>query len=323
MLLMDQVYQTGQQVDGGSFRPSAMPLMRIYADLANRLQPKKGPPPQRFLFDQKAIVTATELTLGRPKVFREVLRHIRLPYPACWIEWEDAGRTALREKFEQPPELDEIRPLPERMGFLVEATDDTYRRGRITWAWCRKKTIADDIPNVSGITTHFDLDGDYPIDFVDKHPLELAKLWADNPVQEREFTSIWRTAYHQADEDAIAPIATNAFLRAILFADVVGEYIMTWACLMVLLDTRRSRNPNSAGVILRGVDMSRLNRNRLKNGKFPLLDHRTVHIAPALRPILTRAPLDYRRKSPRIHLVSSYLGWHGNIVFPYTCGFGD
>jgi hypothetical protein len=272
-------------------------------------------------------------------VFREVMRVSHIPYPALWIEWEDVARAELRQKFEQPQELKEIRPYPERFGFLIEADPETdYRSGQITYAWTQKedrlpgflqsryKSVFDDTPNVSAVTTYFNLDGDYPIDFVDKQPLQLAILWEDNPIQHEAFHSIWRTAHHRLNEAAVEPLTQDAFGRALLYADVVGEYIMVWACLMVLAEARMMPTPrpgkNIARVVLRSVDMSKLNKARIRSGKTALLDHRTVHINSVVEAVQMRGPLDYRRKSPRIHLVGSYLGWHGKIVFPYTRGRG-
>lgn len=326
------------------------PTMSMYVDLAKRLAPEipelngghrcTDPPPARFVFDENSIRTATELTLGRPKVYRQVMANSRVPYPAVWFEWEDAGRAKLREKFKQSDELTAIRPIPERFGFFIESGanyDDSqprnYRRGKITWAWTQKTDFPtdlpflNDIPNISGITSHFDLDMDMPIDFIERYPLQLARLWKDNPVQHEEFRSIWRSVRQEVNEPAIAPMVQShrdpkmrEFARALLFADVVGEYIMSWACLMVL-SAARNRKPQSGGVEIRSVDMSRLNKNRSRKGNLSLLDHRTVHIVkPQYTPQQMRAPLDYSRKSPHIHLVSCYLSVNGNLVFPYTRG---
>lgn len=329
------------------------PTMATYVNLAKKLapelpelhggKPNKSPPPARFVYDENAIRTATELTLGRPKVYRQVMAQSRAPYPCFWIEWEDIGRVKLREKFKQPEALQELRPFPQRFGFFIETgpnydtRNPSYRRGKITWAWTQKThklnlppemAFLSDMPNISGITSHFDLDADFQIELIEKYPLQLAQIWADNPIQHEAFTSIWRTVRQEADEAAIAGIIGQQrpgedkladFARAMLYADVVGEYIMTWACMMVM-SAARNRNSTGGGVELRSVDMSKLNKGRLRNGKVPLLNHRTVHIVSGSRAVQMRGPLDYSRKSPHIHLVGSYLGWHGKIVFPYTRG---
>jgi hypothetical protein len=328
MLLMDSVFQAGSLLRSVSSDPTAA----MYVALADKLAPRRGPPPQRFVFDQRAATMATELTVGRPKPFREVLNSIILPYSGLWLEWEDRHRETLRKRFPQNPIMAELRPLPERFGFYVEAIPGgNYRQGRITWVWTQRMGTKrrlmgalnlDDMPNVSGVTTVFDLDQEWPIDLIDRYPLLLADIWADNPIQNEAFHAIWRTATYEVNEEAIEMYGKGEFIRSMMFADVVGEYIMFWACMLVLKNLVDSRNSTRTRTTSKPVLMERLNRQRLRQEKFPLLDHRVVSITEGVVPSRSRSPLDYRRKSPHIHLVSHYLGRHGKIVFPYTRGFG-
>src|ERR1700751_102346 len=68
----------------------------------------------RFLFDDNAIQTAVELTLGRPKVLREAMEYLRVPYIKLWVEWLESGRQKLRETFNNNVE-NPLRPLPTRL----------------------------------------------------------------------------------------------------------------------------------------------------------------------------------------------------------------
>src|SRR5215475_2618118 len=136
------------------------PILQQFDVLMNKLD---GTP--RYLFDNNAIRTAVEVTLGRPKVMREALAHLRIPYPRMWVEWDDAGRAKLREKFQQELTFKELRPQPGRVGFLLEA-DETGRRGTATWLWTTPKpgsASAIDVPNIGAVQPYFDLDRQYPI----------------------------------------------------------------------------------------------------------------------------------------------------------------
>ena len=108
---MDMVGSTAQRMHG-----NADPVMRVFGDLAKRLE---GTP--RFLLDDAATRTCVELNLGRPKVMLEALAHLRVPYPKLWVEWDDKARQALRARFDEPMSYPELRPMPGRVGFLLEA----------------------------------------------------------------------------------------------------------------------------------------------------------------------------------------------------------
>ncbi len=81
-------------------------------------------------------------------------------------------------------------------------------------------------------------------------------------------------------------------------------------------------------VVYQDVDQSKLNKARRKRGRSALLDHTTVNLNVDLPRVSRRGtgqPLDYRRKSPRIHLVGSYLARRGarhRVIFSYVRGGG-
>jgi hypothetical protein len=92
MYLMDSIVDISNEVH--KRRSEKHPVMGVFPDLENRL---KGCP--RFLFDESSIHTAVELTLGRPKVLRQAMQFLRIPYTKLWIEWPEAGRKKLRDTF--------------------------------------------------------------------------------------------------------------------------------------------------------------------------------------------------------------------------------
>ena len=96
---------------------------------------------------------------------------------------------------------------------------------------------------------------------------------------------------------------------------------MIWAFLMLLTASRPI-------IDRRPVSMAKLNKARAKRQLPPQLDHTvvTLHLDKAAAEARRRAPLGYARKSPRVHLVSSYLARRGAkhwIVQPYWRGEGE
>jgi hypothetical protein len=297
-------------------------LPAVYASLTERL---RGTP--RFLLDENATRVMVELTLGRPKVLREALRHFRIPYPAMWIEWPEAARDTLRQAF-GGAHFTPDRPLPQRLGFLIE-TDDSGRRGAVQWLWTASDMPQDlPIPNIAPIGPYFDLDGDFeqPVtQLLGLLDANLCKLWRTNEIQTDALLGIWRTAQHKP----MAKWGTEYLARYVhddhalggCYADVYGEYIVVWAALLLLTASRPIVNYSH-------VDLTKLNKHRKAKGRSLLLDHTVVSLR--LSDNVTwrgqGVPLGHARKSPRVHMVSSYLARRGDkhwVVAPYFRGSGD
>jgi|GEM_PF-2801512 hypothetical protein len=330
MYLMDHITETVHEAKRR--RLLSHPVISIFPILEEKL---KGCP--RFLFDDATIHTAVELTLGRPKVLREAMAHLRIPYTKMWIEWPEAGREKLRTTFSIDAYEYPNRPLPTRLGFLLE-TDEFGRKGMVTWVWSNHFIKKGEPPNVGPISAFFDLDFDYSKitspsfvkSFLDAN---LANIWKDNKIQLDALLSIWDTSYHKPSEWGAKFLELPPHYRlrlngnsqdaqiANFYADVYGEYIMIWSCLMLLTSSRKI-------VELEHVDMSPLNRIRRRMNKAQRLDHTivTMHISQETRMHQQGMPLGYTRKSPRIHMVGSYLNRRGDkhwIVQPFWRGSGE
>lgn len=322
MYLMDCVNQAADRIRATGLR-GVEPMIDAYEDLGARLQ---GTP--RFLLDARATEMAVELSIGRPKVMREAMHYSRVPYRRMWVEWDDADRKKLRDRFGNDAMLPELQPLPGRVGFLLEA-DETGRRGTATWAWTTPSAAAADFPNVGCIEPHFDLDRAFPMEAAIREGLLSAKVfsfWEDNPVQMAAMLDIWHTCEHRlADwgEGYLAKFPNRDLGLALARADVVGEYIHLWSVLLML-------TANRPVIRYDAVDMSKLNKRRAKKHEVPLLDHTrvTLNLAPHVeRPVLRSS---YQHKSPRIHMVSSFLttrhtreGTRHMIIQPYWRGQGE
>jgi hypothetical protein len=302
------------------------PVLKVFPHLEDRFQ---GCP--KFLFDEHSIHTAVELTLGRPKVLKEAMNNLRIPYPKMWIEWPEIGRQKLRDTLAPHERYNAARPLPTKIGFLIEA-DEKGRKGIVTWAWTNLSMGDDDPPNVCPISQFFDLDANFPQDmrhFNNFLQANLANIWKDKPIQVEALKDIWRTSIHKPSDwgegylkfYGTKPGYNDQFILDNLYADVYGEYIMVWSVLMLLTSSKKIVN-------LEKVDYGKLNVARQKKGKFPLANYTrvTMHLSEEARMSQQGVPLGFTRKSPRIHMVSSYLGVRGNkhwIVQPYWRGKGD
>jgi hypothetical protein len=306
-------------------------VLKIFPILQDKFQ---GCP--RFLFDDNSIKTAVELTLGRPKILKEAMDHLRIPYPKMWIEWPEIARQKLRDTLAPDEKFNPIRPLPKKLGFLIE-TDSSGRKGTITWIWTSYgletgNYLDDNTPNICPISAYFDLDNNYPQDprhFKNFLQANLARIWQDKPVQRDALKDIWCTAMHKPSDWGAAYIDfykmkdgfNYEYIMDNLYADVYGEYIMVWSIMMLLTSSKKILDYEK-------VDMTKLNVAREKKGKVPLTDHTrvTLYINKEAMSKQKGAPLGHERKSPRIHLVSSYLARRGNkhwIVQPYWRGQGE
>jgi hypothetical protein len=321
MYLMDSLAKTADRTRQQGMHRN--PVLSIYADMTRRMQ---GAP--RFLMDNPSIAAAVEITLGRPLVMLQAMEHVRMPYPVMWVEWDESGRDRLREIEEQV--VDALRPLPKRLGFLVEA-DEGGRTGCVTWVWATRD-IPLDIPNVAAITAYFDLDSrtNQPEERIESFMAgNLAQSWKDNPIQLKALMDIWRTADHRPSPwgkqylDSVNPIVSDPEMRfAMAMADVYGEYIIIWAIMLMLTASRQA-------VEYRPVDRTKINKARTKRRESLLFDHTEVVMHINRQPQAGeqfRSPLAYTRKSPRIHMVSRYLARRGDkhwIVEPYVRGSGE
>ena len=318
MYLMDMIGQTADDVAPVLVR-NPNPALTIFVDLKERM--KLTP---RYILDHHVMSRSIELGLGRPSVFREAMRHLHVPFKSAWFEWEETSRDLLRRRLTQKLD-DPYKPLPVRLGFLMEC-EDGGRRGTVTWVWeSPDRNIQPHVPNVSPYDVAWDLDAVIPQadEYVQGMNIaNLVQMWKDNPVQHAALLSIWETAEHRPSAWGRTWLNTLSInQRRFLLADIYGEYMGMWAILLLLTAAKPT-------VEYAEVSRAKLNKARAKRKQPPLLDYHTVtmhidHRAVAGRP---RQPLGYLRKSPRVHLCSGYLARRGDkhwLVLPYVRGSGE
>ena len=316
MYLMDMISHSADE-----FAPMSNywkdPELRIFSDLKQRM--KLAP---RYILDHHVMSRTIELGLGRPSVFREAMRHVRVPYTSLWIEWEETARDLLRRRLTH--EINDYKPLPVRLGFLMEC-EPGGRRGTTTWVWeSPDREIKPHVPNVSPYDVAWDLDATIPQSSWHKDGMNianLAQLWMDNPVQHAALMSIWETAEHRPSawgRTWLNGLTVNQ--QRFLLSDIYGEYMGMWAVLLLLTAAKPT-------VEYSPVDRSKINKARTKRKQTPLLDYHTVTMHVDHQTVVgqPRGPLGYARRSPRTHLVSSYLARRNDkhwIVSPYVRGSG-
>jgi len=315
MYLMDMISQMAD-----SIAPQwTDPALRIFPDLKDRM--RLAP---RYILDHHVMSRSIELGLGRPSVFREAMRHLHVPFKTAWFEWEETSRDLLRRRLSQRGD-DPYKPLPVRLGFLIEC-EDGGRRGTTTWVWeSPDRGVEPHVPNVSPYDVAWDLDAVIPqaSEYVaGMNTANLVEQWKGNPVQHAALLSIWETAEHRPSKWGQTWLGTLSInQRRFLLADIYGEYMGMWAILLLLTAAKPT-------VEYAEVSRAKLNKARAKRKQPPLLDYHTVtmhidHRAVAGRP---RQPLGYLRKSPRVHLCSGYLARRGDkhwLVLPYVRGSGE
>jgi hypothetical protein len=324
---MDSIAETAALIPAG--RQGDHDVLRIFPDIATRL---RGTP--RFLLDRHATHAACELTIGRPKVTLEALKHCRIPYPKLWVEWDEADRQEFRCRFPDGDVVRPDRPIPLRLGFLLESDDG--RKGEITWLWLGPAMpglpAELNFPNVGAVSAYFDLDRRIKQSSDKIAGLgfnNIAGLWRDNPVQTEALFSIWETAEQRPNPWGIDFLLSRSGSNMSLFrrylddcyADTYGEYLMAWSVILLLTASRKILDYTA-------VDLSKLNKTRAKRREVPKFDHTrvTLHLDATVQSRQIRAPLDYTRKSPRVHLVGRYLSRRGDkhwIVEPYWRGQGE
>lgn len=310
MYLMDSIAATTAMI--GNMRD---PTLRIFSDMTERM--RLAP---RYLLDSSVMRASVELGLGRPKIFRDAMRHVRIPYPRMWVEWEESGRDRLRRELdEEENALQALKPVPDRLGFLLES-DEGGRSGNVTWAWASAPNTP---PNISPFDARFNLDAGFEQPTVYTEGLlrsKLAKRWIDNPVQLNALLDIWRTSSHKLSAWGRTWVEAGGTQERFFLSDIYGEFIEIW-CIMLLLTSSR---PTLA---YRSISREKLNRARVRKREPSLLDHTQITMQLSAREIAgKRQPLGHARKSPRIHMVSRYLATRGDkhwLVEPYLRGQGE
>jgi hypothetical protein len=245
----------------------------------------------------------------------------RLPFERTWFEWPGGAPDGAAPTVAGPARY---APVPRRCGALV-TVDDSRQRGVMTWAWYTKDQGLG--INMSPLSVVFDW-REEPEPIEDLHDQTLRrwgfdKAEADRLGQEAAYREIPRTRSVapealQRDRDRFGfvwspyverfarsyerdngPIDPTHPLWQGSIGDITGEPAML-QCVILLLN---SRNMTAAEAV---PAPERLNRQRARKGKLPLLDYTTIRIKLS-RTLSARAGSTGDRASSRFHIVSGHF----------------
>jgi hypothetical protein len=245
----------------------------------------------------------------------------RLPFARTWFEWpgqDPAGGPPITVGPER------YAPVPRRVGAMV-TVDESRQRGVMTWAWFTKEENQG--INVCPLSFTFDWREDFePLDDLvldacrrfgiskaeaerldyESTVAKLPRMRGVSPqqmVEDRDrFGLVWspyaaqfRTVYERKH----GPIDPSHMLWKAAIGDITGEPGML-QCVILLLN---SRNMTAAQVV---PAPERLNRQRERKGKPPLLDYTTIRIKLS-RTMTARAGAAGERSPSRMHVVSGHF----------------
>lgn len=244
----------------------------------------------------------------------------RLPFGRTWFEWpgQDPGGA--------PPTVvgpHRYAPVPRRVGALV-TVDESHQRGSMTWAWFTKE---DNQVNMCPLSVIFDWSEEpEPIDDLATEALErggfsraeidrvgmeatlrkLPRLRGIDPqklqADRDRFGFVWSpyaAAFAQQYERQRGRIDPTHGLFQSAIGDITGEPGML-QCVILLLNSRNMTAATSVPA------PEKLNRQRARKGKQPLLDYTTVRIKLS-HALTRRTGAAGERSAARMHVVSGHF----------------
>jgi hypothetical protein len=245
----------------------------------------------------------------------------RLPFEYTWFEWPGQDPAGAAPHVVGP---ERYAPVPRRCGALV-TVDESRQRGVMTWAWFTKEMNQG--INVCPLSFCFDWREDFePFDDlveaairrhgipkaeVDLYGIEQAmakypRLRGISPealaADRDRFGIVWSpyaARFAQEYERQRGSIDPSHTLWQYAIGDITGEPSML-QCVILLLN---SRNMTDAQTV---PAPERLNRQRARKAKGPLLDYTTIRIKLS-RTMMQRAGAPGERSASRMHVVSGHF----------------
>lgn len=247
----------------------------------------------------------------------------KLPFERTWFEWHGADPSGERPTVVGP---DRYAPVPRRVGALV-TVDETRQRGTMTWGWFINDPPRNVGVNMCPLAVTFDWrEEPEPIDDLFDQalrryaipPAEAERLGTEHALallpklrglsreeltKDRErFGFIWSPyvkEFAAVYERLNGPLEPGHELWDHSIGDITGEPGMLQCAIMLL----NSRNLTSAEKV---PAPDKLNRQRAKKGRLPLMDYTTIRIKLS-RSLAQRAGAPGERSAARLHVVSGHF----------------
>lgn len=131
-------------------RTYALPSRRLFSAIGQAISES-----QRFNLTRDVVHAALHVSQGRPSSILNGLPLCRLPYETTWIEFAETERAEAFNRSAASRSVAVRGAIPRRVGFLVQAVDDTLQRGAITCAWVHNRQT----PDICPLAIAFDFTG--------------------------------------------------------------------------------------------------------------------------------------------------------------------
>jgi hypothetical protein len=246
----------------------------------------------------------------------------RLPFEYCWFEW--LGHNPANHEEHSVVGPSRIAPVPRRCGCLVQ-TDASRQRGVVTWAWFTKEMNQGVNMCPLGITFDWREEAE-PVEDLVQEALTKANAPRERLMQEahtdtyqkypkmrgfsrdqltamrNRFGIVWSPFVRRFAENyerGAGPIHPGHALWQHAEGDITGEPGMLQSVILLL----NSRNMTAAEAVPAPV---KLNKQRARNNKPPLMDYTTIRIKLS-RTLHARAGAAGERAPARLHVVAGHF----------------
>lgn len=271
---------------------------------------------EKFVFDESAACAAANIANSRFSTQLEALQFARVPYRRTWIEVAAAHLKPMRS------DEDNGKPLPNRIGYLIESEDD-FLSGQIVIAW-NHRTSGLTVCPFGVVFDHGEVNQLGKLSIVASGASPFSK-YSDSEILKRfpalscghqplrevaaarvleDRCGLIAAAYHEGfwthdghHREQIAPFSEDALAEA----RVVRSMLIMVQC----------RN----AVEIKKVDQTKLNKAREKGGKSPLYDFSQVTLNPSLKRQCGARILGVSERELRQHLVRGHFKVRKTGVF--------
>lgn len=235
---------------------------------------------ERFDLSIEAIAACAQVAQSKPSSLLSAARYSRLPFKTCWFEWPGRipGTHLIGEDWTEPAQA------PIRMGVLVETLENNPQKFGATFLWEHDRATVELAPdvehaiNVCPLGLIIDWAGDGQSD----RRLRLGtgyKSYADDPkeleaIREMDgkitptitpyITDVWQRVIEPRGQALIDQVIRTSI------QDLEGE-IQKLVAVLCLINSRNC-------VSIQPSDLKKLNVQRQRRGKLPLLSYSTVSL---------------------------------------------
>lgn len=263
--------------------------------------------------------SATTVHHSQQAVRMKALPLCRLPFQRTWFEWH--GNNGEPFLIQGPKRH---APTPRRCGAMV-TVDESRQRGTMSWAWFTKEHGQG--VNLCPLAVSFDwreepepipdlIDAAFQREGLDRHASERAETLVAQQMLPRlqriepaaleadrdRVGIVWSphfARFAEGYERDMGPIDPRHKLWQYSLGDITGEPGML-QCVIMLLNSRNMTASNAVPA------PDKLNKQRARNGKRPLLDYTTINIKLS-RALSQRTGAPGERSASRIHVVAGHF----------------